>query len=114
MSRQLILATHSAGKLRELSALLKPMDCIAQADLAIPSIEETGLSFVENALIKARHAARYGHPALADDSGLVIPALQGQPGIYSARFAGVGASDKENMDKVLDLMKGNSDRRAYF
>ncbi|HVT62243.1 MAG TPA: RdgB/HAM1 family non-canonical purine NTP pyrophosphatase [Legionellaceae bacterium] len=113
----LILATHSAGKIRELTALLAPIPCIPQEQLHISSIEETGLSFIENAIIKARHASQYStYPALADDSGLVIDALQGRPGIYSARFARHGASDAENIQKVLTLMDNieESSRQAYF
>jgi XTP/dITP diphosphohydrolase len=85
----LLLATSNPGKIKELEALLAPKICIPQAELGICDAEETGLSFVENALLKARHASRIGKmPALADDSGLVVTALQGEPGIYSARYAG--------------------------
>jgi len=113
----LILATHSQGKIAELTALLAPISCIPQAQCQIPDVEETGLSFIENALIKARHASQYStQPALADDSGLVIAALQGQPGIYSARFAGLGATDADNISKVLSLMENVEvdARQAYF
>ena len=110
----LILATRSQGKIQELSSLLAPVHCIPQEELQIFEIEETGLSFVENAILKARNASQCGYPALADDSGLVIPALSGQPGIYSARFSGVGASDTANIQKVLEQMQGETDRYAYF
>lgn len=113
----LVLATQSRGKIAELTTLLAPLHCIPQAQLAIPEVDETGLSFVENALIKARHASRHStYPALSDDSGLVIEALNGQPGIYSARFAGLNASDTENMQKVLQLIQdiGSDARQAYF
>lgn len=108
----LILASNNAGKLRELNALLAPLAITlkTQRELAIPDAEETGLSFVENALIKARHAARLsGLPALADDSGLEVDALNGAPGIYSARFAGPGASDAANNERLLQQLAGVPD-----
>lgn len=113
----LILATNSKGKISELTALLTPINCIPQTQLQIPEVAETGLSFIENALIKARHASSLSkYPALGDDSGLVIEALDGRPGIYSARFAGARASDAENLQKVLDQMQGieSEARQAYF
>lgn len=113
----LILATNNAGKCAELQALLAPIRCIPQSELGISDAEETGLSFVENALIKARHASLCaGKPALADDSGLVVLALQGQPGIYSARYAGSGATDQANIDKLLLQMQQVpvTQRQAYF
>lgn len=113
----LILATNSKGKLAELTSLLAPIQCIAQHELQIPEAEETGLSFIENALIKARHASQYStYPALADDSGLVIDALNGRPGIYSARFSGHHGTDADNIQKVLQFMEQveTSKRHAYF
>lgn len=84
---KIVLATQSQGKILEFTSLLAPIHCISQAQLQISEAEETGLSFLENALIKARHASQSsGYPALADDSGLVIDVLQGRPGIYSARL----------------------------
>ena len=115
--KELILATSNAGKIKELNSLLSPIYCIPQGVLAIPDAEETGLSFIENAIIKARHASYYGKkPALADDSGLVVPVLQGEPGIFSARYAGLEANDKSNMMLLLDRMTGISQeqRKAYF
>jgi XTP/dITP diphosphohydrolase len=114
---ELVLASHNAGKLKELQAMLG-------ADVRVRSIgefstvepEETGLSFVENAILKARHAARAsGLPALADDSGLAVDALSGAPGIYSARYAG-GAGDAANNAKLLDVLKDVPDeqRTAQF
>lgn len=103
MSR-LVLATGNAGKLRELQALLADsgVEVISQKVFAVPDADETGLSFVENAILKARHAARLtGLPALADDSGLAVDALLGAPGIYSARYAGPAASDADNNAKLL-------------
>jgi XTP/dITP diphosphohydrolase len=102
--RTLVLATGNAGKVRELSALLAETRWTVrpQSDLAVVEVEETGLSFVENALLKARNAAaQTGLPAIADDSGLVCDALGGAPGIHSARYAGVAAKDADNVRKLL-------------
>ena len=115
----MVLASANAGKIRELNALLanRGMDVVAQSEFAIPSIEETGESFVENAIIKARHAASLsGLPAIADDSGLMVDALDGAPGICSARYAGEGASDSENLQLLLDNMRDvpESRRGARF
>jgi len=106
--KRVVLASANAGKLRELNALLAPrgMDVVPQSDFDIPSIEESGESFVENAIIKARHAARLsGLAAIADDSGLMVDALEGAPGVYSARYAGPGASDSDNLQLLLDNMR---------
>jgi len=106
--KRVVLASANAGKLRELNALLDPygMDVVPQSAFGIPSVEETGESFVENAIIKARHASRLsGLTAIADDSGLMVDALNGAPGILSARYAGVGASDKENLELLLNNMR---------
>ncbi len=105
--RTLVLATGNAGKVRELAAMLDGRGWIVrpQSDFAVVEAEETGLSFVENAILKARNAARHtGLPAIADDSGLVCDALAGAPGIYSARYAGPGATDAANVDKLLAAM----------
>lgn len=104
MAKQIVLATGNAGKLREFQQMLgaQNIEFITQRSLGIDDADETGLSFVENAIIKARHASSIsGLPAMADDSGLEVDALKGQPGIYSARYAGVGASDAENNSKLL-------------
>ena len=116
---RVVLASGNAGKLRELHALLAPlgMDVVAQSDFDISGVEETGQSFVENAILKARHAARVsGLPAIADDSGIMVDALGGAPGIYSARYAGEGASDEENLDMLLENLKDVPDpgRGARF
>ncbi len=114
---ELILATSNPGKVAELQAILSPILCIPQQALAIEDAAETGLSFIENAIIKARHASRMGNkPALADDSGLVVDALNGQPGIYSARFAGIGATNQDNIDLLLQRLIEVPDgqRLAYF
>lgn len=113
----LLLATSNVGKIKEFEALLSPIHCISQNTLNIASAEETGLSFIENAILKARHASRLANmPALADDSGLVVRALQGEPGIYSARFAGINATDNDNIDLLLAKLADVEDelRDAYF
>jgi len=117
--RTLVLASGNAGKLRELDALLRPegYELHPQSEWGTTAVREDGLTFIENALLKARHATLHcGHPALADDSGLVVPALGGAPGIRSARYAGPQADDAANNAKLLgamDEMDGDS-RRAYF
>ena len=113
----LILATSNPGKIAELQAMLPAFHCISQSTLGITDADETGLSFVENAIIKARHASRISkQPALADDSGLVVEALNGEPGIYSARFAGPQANNHENIELLLSRMAHIPDdqRHAYF
>ena len=117
-SGSLVIATHNAGKLREIGALLEPygVKCLSAGSLGLPEPAETGTTFVENALIKARHAARIsGLPALADDSGLAVDALGGAPGIYSARYAG-GGGDAANNAKLLEALKDVPDakRGAQF
>lgn len=104
MSMELVLATGNAGKLREIAVMLDglALNVRAQSHYGVSAVEETGTTFVENAIIKARHAARHsGCPALADDSGLAVDALAGAPGVYSARYAGVDASDTDNVHKLL-------------
>lgn len=115
--KDIILATNNSGKINELRKILSPLNCIAQHTLGISSVDEIGLSFIENAILKARHASRLGRkPALADDSGLVVAALNGLPGIYSARFAGPEATDAENIELLLHKLVGVADeqRAAYF
>jgi XTP/dITP diphosphohydrolase len=102
--RRVVLATGNAGKVREIAALLAPLaiEIIPQTQLGIASVEETGDTFEANALLKARHAARVaGLPALADDSGIEVDALGGRPGVWSARYAGVAATDAENNALLL-------------
>lgn len=106
---KLVLATGNQGKVREMASLLADFgfDVVAQSDYNVSSVAETGTTFVENAIIKARHAAKEtGLPAIADDSGLEVDFLQGAPGIYSARFAGEEASDEDNLQKLLAAMDG--------
>ena len=107
--RKIVLATANPGKLRELQAVLAGLDfeIVPQSAFGVPEVEETGLTFIENALLKARNAALYtGLPALADDSGLAVDALGGVPGIYSARYAGAGAGDRANIGKLLAELDG--------
>ncbi|PID44670.1 MAG: non-canonical purine NTP pyrophosphatase [Proteobacteria bacterium] len=117
--KKIVLASSNQGKINELNALLASMniEVLPQSAFAVPDVIEDGLSFVENALKKARNAARAtGLPALADDSGLAVDALNGAPGIYSARYAGEGASDEDNWRKLLDQMKHlpETERAARF
>lgn len=117
--QKVVLATGNAGKVRELASLLQDfgLDIVAQTELGVESAEETGLTFIENAILKARHAAAItGLPAIADDSGLAVDALGGAPGIYSARYAGEDASDRENLEKLLAALKDvpDSKRQAQF
>jgi guanylate kinase/non-canonical purine NTP pyrophosphatase (RdgB/HAM1 family) len=107
--RRIVLASGNAGKLRELGALLAPLglELLSQDALGIPAVPETGATFLDNALLKARHAAgRSGLPALADDSGLEVDALGGRPGVHSARYAGEGASDAANLAQLLAELEG--------
>jgi XTP/dITP diphosphohydrolase len=119
MSRRIALASSNAGKVREFNQLLHGSDfeVLPQSEFAVLEVEETGLTFVENAILKARNAAAHtGLPAIADDSGLEVDALSGAPGIYSARYAGVGASDQDNLEKLLHDLKDVPDgqRTARF
>ena len=99
---QIVLASNNAGKIKEIQALLPDYEITPQSSIIQTEAEETGLTFVENALLKARHAALHCHlPVIADDSGLAVDALNGEPGIYSARYAGTSATDKDNNDKLL-------------
>lgn len=116
---KVVLASGNQGKVKELTELLhaQKIEVLAQSEFGIDSPEETGLTFIENALIKARYAAeKTGLPAMADDSGLSIPGLKGAPGIYSARYAGEGATDQDNIDLVLNNMTGleGNEREAVF
>ena len=102
--KEIILASSNPGKVREINQLLAGLDLHVQpqTDFGVPDIEETGLTFVENAILKARNAAQHtGLAAIADDSGIEVDALNGAPGIYSARYAGIGANDQANLEKLL-------------
>lgn len=108
-SNTIILASGNKKKLKELSAILDQhsMNLLSQSEYDVPDAIEDGLTFVENAIIKARHACKLtGMPAIADDSGIEVDYLKGKPGIYSARFAGEAASDQQNLDKLLSSLKG--------
>jgi len=110
----IVLASGNAGKVREIHELLAEFDIEvrAQNEFSVPEAAETGLTFVENALIKARNAARHtGLPALADDSGLEVDVLNGAPGIYSSRYAGADADDRANLEKLLADLEGVPDER---
>ncbi|PLK50312.1 RdgB/HAM1 family non-canonical purine NTP pyrophosphatase [Uliginosibacterium sp. TH139] len=115
--KKLVLASNNAGKLREFQALLAPLGwtVLPQAELGVPEADEPHCTFIENALLKARHAAAHtGLPALADDSGICVNALQGAPGVYSARFAGAPKSDERNNALLIEKLKGEVDRRAHY
>lgn len=115
--QQIVLASGNAGKIREIQAILKDHPIVPQSQFGVPEADETGTTFIENAIIKARNAAFHAKsPAIADDSGLVVDALNGAPGVISARYAGVGASDEDNLQKVLDDLKGvpEAQRSARF
>ncbi|MEM7467597.1 MAG: RdgB/HAM1 family non-canonical purine NTP pyrophosphatase [Pseudomonadota bacterium] len=110
MNEQIVLASGNAGKLREFREILaiQDVDLRSQAEFGVSSCDETGLSFVENALLKAQNAARLtGMAAIADDSGIVVDALGGAPGIYSARYAGENASDDDNLQKLVDTFQAS-------
>ena len=118
-THRIVLATGNAGKVRELQQLLADMDyeIVPQSEFNTPEAVEDGLGFVENALIKARSASRHtGLPAIADDSGIAVDALDGAPGIYSARYAGKGATDEQNLNRLLENMQAidEPDRTARF
>ncbi len=117
--KRIVLATSNQGKAKEFNALLLPLgfEVVMQSQLNIKSPKEDGFSFIENALIKARHAAKESSlPAIADDSGLCVDYLKGAPGIYSARYAGEHGDDKANNEKLLEALKGvkEGDRTARY
>ncbi|MDK8465565.1 RdgB/HAM1 family non-canonical purine NTP pyrophosphatase [Marinobacter sp. SS13-12] len=116
---RLVIASNNKGKIAELAELLKPLGLtpVAQGTLGVGEAEEPAVTFVENAILKARHAARVtGLPALADDSGLAVDALGGQPGVRSARYAGESASDDDNVRALLSALEGipEEQRTAQF
>jgi XTP/dITP diphosphohydrolase len=116
---KIVLATGNAGKVREIRRILGELDVevVPQTELGVGDADETGSSFVENALIKARHASLMtALPAIADDSGLVVDALDGRPGVYSARYSGTDATDDSNIDKLLYELRGvpDDERTAAF
>lgn len=114
MTQKIVLASGNPGKVREIQVLLAEtaISIVPQSEFKVEEVEETGLTFVENAILKARNAAQHtGLPAIADDSGIEVDALNGQPGIYSARYAGVGASDGENLNKLLAALRDVADEK---
>ena len=117
--KRIVLATGNPAKVNEFAAILQDDQLVLrpQSDFGVPNVAETGLSFVENAIIKARNAAAHtGQPAIADDSGLEVDALNGAPGIYSARYAGAGSSSEDNNRKLLRALEGlpDAERTARF
>lgn len=117
--KKIVLATGNQGKVREMADLLADFgfDVVAQSEFNVSEVAETGTTFIENAIIKARHAAKEtGLPAIADDSGLEVDALDGAPGVYSARYAGEHATDQQNLTKLLNAMKDvpEAQRTARF
>lgn len=114
---KLVIASSNKGKLFEIRSLLNPLaiEVFPQSEFNIPEVDEPFHTFVENALTKARHASKHaGLPALADDSGICVNALNGDPGIKSARFAGEPKSDQRNNQKLVDMLKNQADRSAYY
>jgi XTP/dITP diphosphohydrolase len=106
-SQKIVLASGNPGKIREIQAILADHPIVPQSAFNVIDAEETGSTFVENAILKARNAALHCQlPAIADDSGLVVDALNGAPGVFSARYAGAGASDQDNVDKLLRELEG--------
>lgn len=117
MIRELVIASSNSGKIREFQRFFSSygIDIVSQGEWGIEDAEESGATFLENALIKARHASTLsGKAALGDDSGLCVPSLGGAPGIYSARYAGRHGDDAANNAKLLAALKGQTDRRAFF
>ena len=115
--QKLVIASNNPGKLREISRILAPLgfEAVPQSAFNVPEAEEPHVTFIENCLTKARHAARLtGLPALADDSGICVDALGGAPGVYSARFAGEPKSDQRNNEKLIAELAGHSNRRAHY
>ena len=114
--KKIILATGNEGKVRELNAMLRGhYNVISQSDMQVKEVPETGTTFIENALIKARNASLQTKlPALADDSGLQVEALNGEPGVYSARYAGESATDNDNIEKLILNMDQHDNRKAHF
>lgn len=115
--KKLVIASNNQGKLREINTLLEPLaiEAVPQSDFNAGEVDEPYATFVENALTKARHASRCsGLPALADDSGICVSALGGAPGVTSARYAGEPKSDERNNLKLIETLKNQSNRRAYY
>lgn len=117
MENKIVIASGNAGKLREIRRILEPLgfNIVPQSDFAVPDCPEPHVTFIENCLTKARHASMHtGLPALADDSGICVDALNGAPGVYSARYAGEPKSDARNNEKLIDALKNETNRRAHY
>ena len=115
--KKLVIASNNPGKLREIDRILQPLglEVLPQSAFNIPEAEEPYCTFIENCLTKARHASEHsGLPALADDSGICIDALNGAPGVYSARFAGEPKSDQRNNEKLIELLQHETNRKAHY
>jgi XTP/dITP diphosphohydrolase len=115
--KKIVIASNNTGKLREISRILEPMEfeVLPQSAFNIPEAEEPYFTFIENCLTKARHASQHsGLPALADDSGICVDALNGAPGVFSARFAGEPKSDQRNNEKLIELLQGHTNRKAHY
>jgi XTP/dITP diphosphohydrolase len=115
--KKVVIASNNAGKLREIQRILEPLgiEALPQGVFGVPEAEEPHVTFIENCLAKARHASAHtGLPALADDSGICVDALNGAPGVYSARYAGEPKSDQRNNQKLIEALTGRSDRRAHY
>jgi len=115
--KKVVIASNNAGKLREIQEILAPLDIEAmpQGAFGVPECPEPHVTFIENCLAKARHASAHtGLPALADDSGICVDALNGAPGVYSARFAGEPKSDERNNQKLIATLQGESNRKAHY
>ena len=114
---KIVIASGNTGKLREIARMLEPlnMNAVPQSDFDVPECSEPYVTFIENCLAKARHAsAQAGLPALADDSGICVDALNGAPGVHSARYAGEPKSDARNNDKLIAALQGQTNRRAHY
>ncbi|MDO9226195.1 MAG: RdgB/HAM1 family non-canonical purine NTP pyrophosphatase [Pseudomonadota bacterium] len=115
--KKIVIASNNAGKLREIARIIEPMglEAMPQAAFGVPECPEPYVTFVENCIAKARHAAAHtGLPALADDSGICVDALNGAPGVYSARYAGDPKSDERNNQKLIEALQGQANRRAHY
>ena len=115
--KKVVIASNNAGKLREIARILEPLDFepLPQSVFGVPECPEPHVTFVENCIAKARHAAAHtGLPALADDSGICVDALNGAPGVYSARYAGDPKSDERNNQKLIEALQGESNRHAHY
>ena len=116
-NKKILLATSNKGKIREFKKIFHDFELISQEELDIDDAVEDGLTFFENALKKARHASKYSDLfSIADDSGLVVPDLNYEPGIYSARYAGIGSTDEENRNKIISELKNRNEIElsAYY